>query len=66
MVVYVNQNIHKTEETLLLAILKEIGINSTEGVALAVNQTVIPRTQWQHFSLNENDKVTVIRATQGG
>ena len=66
MTVYINQNIHTTENTLLLEILKEIGINTTEGIALAVNQSVIPRIKCQGFSIMEKDKITVIRATQGG
>jgi sulfur carrier protein len=66
MIVYINQNIHSTENTLLLQILTEVGIYTTEGIALAVNQSVIPRTKWQDFNLMENDKITIIRATQGG
>ena len=66
MTIYINQNAHTTENTLLLAVLKEIGINVTEGIALAVNQNVIPRAKWQDFSVMENDKITIIRATQGG
>ena len=37
-----------------------------KGVALAVNNTVIPKTEWQSFILEENMNVTLIRATQGG
>jgi len=66
MTIYINQNTHTTENMLLLAVLKEIGINATEGIALAVNQNVIPRAKWQDFALMENDKITIIRATQGG
>lgn len=36
------------------------------GVAVAVNDTVIPKTNWEQFVLNENDKILIIRATQGG
>lgn len=36
------------------------------GVAVAINDTVVPRTQWEDRSLKEQDRVEVIRATQGG
>ncbi len=36
------------------------------GVALAVNNKVVPRTAWAETMLNENDNVTIIKATFGG
>jgi sulfur carrier protein len=42
------------------------GINDLKGLAVAVNNTVIPKTAWNNFQLNENDTITIIRATQGG
>ena len=36
------------------------------GLAVAVNNTVIPRATWPAFIINENDSITIIRATQGG
>jgi sulfur carrier protein len=46
--------------------LEQNGINSQKGIAVAVNNTVVPKAEWQNRILNENDKITVIRATQGG
>jgi len=40
--------------------------SGTKGIAIAVNNIVIPRNNWQHHLLNENDDVLVIKATQGG
>ena len=37
-----------------------------EGIAVAVNETVVPKAQWDSFELQPNDKVLVIKATQGG
>ena len=39
---------------------------STKGMALAVNNTVVSRSEWEKYELKENDKVTIIKATQGG
>ena len=36
------------------------------GIAVAVNETVIPKAQWAYYVLQSNDKVLVIKATQGG
>ena len=39
---------------------------STNGIALAVNEKVVPRTEWDKFQLNDSDKILIIKATQGG
>ena len=46
--------------------LSNSGISDLKGLAVAVNETVIPRTTWENFTLKENDTITIIRATQGG
>lgn len=40
--------------------------DAQKGIAVAVNDSVIPRTDWQTHQLQPGDKITVIRATQGG
>lgn len=46
--------------------LEESGIQNTSGVAIAVNSDVIPRSKWQTYELKNNDKIMIIKATQGG
>ncbi len=53
-------------KTTLLQAISHSGISDFKGLAVAVNDTVIPRTNWESFLLNENDTITIIRATQGG
>lgn len=36
------------------------------GIAVAVNNTVVPKLEWEAYHLKSNDAVTVIQATQGG
>ncbi|MFC8507033.1 sulfur carrier protein ThiS [Streptomyces sp. NPDC057411] len=36
------------------------------GVAAAVNETVVPRSQWAATLLGEGDRVEVLTAVQGG
>jgi len=52
-------------ETTLDLIIKELKI-SENGIAVAVNENIITKSAWNTKTLNENDKVLVIRATQGG
>ena len=39
---------------------------SKQGLAVAVNTTVVPRGNWQDHQLKNNDAVMLIRAAQGG
>ena len=37
-----------------------------KGVAIAVNETVIPKANWEKHIIQPNDNVLIIKATQGG
>ena len=66
MVIFIN---HKesvvNEDTNLQLLLSHLDLKE-EGIALAVDNQVIPKNEWSNFKLKENSKVTLIRATQGG
>lgn len=36
------------------------------GIAVAINQEIISKSNWSKQSLNSGDKVLIIQATQGG
>lgn len=36
------------------------------GVAIAVNNKMVPRTEWDQFVLKENDQIVIIKAACGG
>lgn len=36
------------------------------GVAIAVNNKMVPRTEWNQFVLKENDQIVIIKAACGG
>lgn len=36
------------------------------GVAIAVNNKMVPRAEWNQFILQENDQVVIIKAACGG
>ncbi|WP_298331801.1 sulfur carrier protein ThiS [Haloactinopolyspora sp.] len=42
------------------------GTYSDRGVAVAVNQAVVPRSDWSSITLGSGDTVEIITAVQGG
>ncbi|BDS10068.1 sulfur carrier protein ThiS [Aureispira anguillae] len=50
----------------LLGLLQQINKAEKTGIAIAVNNSVIPKIKWQDLDLKDQDKVTIITATQGG
>jgi sulfur carrier protein len=54
------------EAATLLQLLTQVKLSDRPGIAVAVNNSIISQNNWNNFKLNENDKITVIRATQGG
>lgn len=67
MTIWVNQEAKSiTENTRLLTLLEQLDRAKQTGIAVALNQQVIPRQQWAETTLKTEDKVTIITATQGG
>lgn len=54
------------EDGTLADVLPLLQITQTDGLAIAVNEAVIPKGEWAGYVLREQDRVFVIRATQGG
>ena len=36
------------------------------GIAIAVNQRMVPRTEWDSYALSEGDNILIIKAVCGG
>lgn len=36
------------------------------GIAVAINNTVVPKAKWNEFFVQETDEILIISATQGG
>lgn len=67
MIIYLNSQAKKlTTDFTLEDILKQEGIVEKKGIAIAVNNEVIPKHTWQHYTLRNSDQITLITATQGG
>lgn len=65
MKVQVNSKEMETNSTTLLQLAQELNL-PVQGIAVAVNNQMIPRTQWNAFPLKENDSLVVIKAACGG
>ena len=50
----------------LLELADEQGFKDKTGVAVAVNESVIPRYEWQNYVLKQNDAVLIITPVRGG
>ena len=58
-------DIEKTDA--LVDVLRRLGVGiDATGVAVAVNEAVVPRSEWGSRRLATGDVVEVIRAAQGG
>jgi sulfur carrier protein len=51
--------------TLSSFVALQVGEN-TKGLAVAINEFVVPKSEWDKTTLNQNDQVLIIKATQGG
>lgn len=39
---------------------------SRPGIAAAINQEVVPRTEWEETEIQPDNEIEIIRAAQGG
>ncbi len=60
------QTVELPESSSISSLFLKLKIESQKGIALAVNGQIIRKANWNEFQFSENDKVTIIRATQGG
>ena len=66
MLVFINQEPKEVEKNISLLNIIQSSLNSLDGLAVAVNNKVIPKSEWHKYTVKENDKLLFIRATQGG
>ncbi len=61
-----NESRSVTAAATLFDLLRELALTEHRGVAVAINDTVVPRAEWPARALCEADHVLVIQATAGG
>jgi len=64
--VMVNESQMKVDEkTTLHLLFQKMGV-SVNGIAIAVNDSIVTKDIWKTKYLNQNDTILIIKATQGG
>lgn len=48
------------------SLLDVLGVPSQKGVAVALDDRVVPRSQWAATPISDGQHIEIIRATQGG
>ncbi len=67
MEVTVNQQNFTVSADCSVAQLLAITLNrGSTGIAVAVNQNIVPKVDWNTYLLRPQDQITLIKATQGG
>jgi len=67
MQILVNNKPEKLEKgNKLYELLVQLNLTEKRGIAVAVNNAVVARLEWDNYQLNEHDRITIIRPTQGG
>lgn len=61
-----NKPLELPDTAKISAIFEKLSIASPQGIAIAVNEQVVPKSEWESCVLKDNDAVLLIRATQGG
>ena len=55
-----------SDSTSIIMLLESIGRDDLRGWAVAINELVIPKDDFEKTFLSEGDRVLLVQATQGG
>lgn len=65
--IMINAKPYQMEEfSNLINVLEKAKVINRFGIAIAVNNTVIPKTEWEKFVLKDKDNIVIINAISGG
>ncbi len=53
-------------EITIAQLLEQKEMSHLKGLAVAINDVVLSKSEWHSYRLQHNDHVTIIRASQGG
>jgi sulfur carrier protein len=48
------------------SLCRNLKIDKESGIAVSINDVIIPRTKWNLAVIEPADKIIIIKATQGG
>lgn len=61
-----NQLIQIESDASLGGLLAQLALDQQKGIAVAVDNAIVPRARWQQYPLSGNESITILQATQGG
>lgn len=64
--VMVNESQIEVDEKTNIHQLLEKTNTSVNGIAVAINDSIVSNNKWETMFLNQNDNILIIKATQGG
>ena len=65
--IYINDKTYPLEKPQSLSdLFSSLKMDVSKGIAVALNNKVMPRADWGKSIVNTNDKIILIKATQGG
>lgn len=65
MKIYVNDKPHDFAGRTVADLVAQLALPS-DGVAVAIGMSIVPRAEWAEKALSEGDKVMIIKAASGG
>jgi sulfur carrier protein len=66
MEVTINQQNYQLNEPCSVAQMLALVQAPAKGIAVAINQTIVSKSNWAVYVLKQGDQVMIIKATQGG
>ncbi len=63
--IYINQQATETQAQNLGQVAQQLQLPA-QGVAVAINNRMVPRSEWAQTPVHENDQLVVIKAVCGG
>lgn len=66
MKIYINQKEIEVQDSISVKELLDMQQISIEGTAIAIDNKLVPKNEWNDRILTDGNKITIIRATFGG
>ncbi len=66
MIVFVNHHEKEiVQSSNITELIEELALSS-KGIAIAINNQVVPKSTWENTAIEAGMHITIIKATQGG
>lgn len=60
------ENMQLQNSISVFELIHHLQLIDKKGIAIAVNEEIIPKSQWEVYFLSASDKIIIIHATAGG